>query len=220
MTTALRNCTGALALELAPDTHASNTALDAADAATLGGHIAHDLATLAADAVSLDLGVLAMHFDPVELLRPGWPLHAALAELMTRAPDQADASRVIAFGTHNGQLPDPTLIPDSDYVQGPLRLIPFVLCGDAEIATRVGGAFEESLLDHGMAGAATALFAQQTFGARIEHAPDLSEGPTERAEGIFVILHSVRPGSSRMVAQCPLPRIEIRATLPGQIREL
>jgi len=164
------SCTGALALELTPDTHAGNVALDAADAATLAGHIAHDLAALAPDAVSLDLGVFAAHFDPVELLRPGWPLHAALAELMTRAPAQAGASRVVAFGTHNGQFPDPTLVPDVDYAQGPLRLIPFVLRGDADIATRVGDALEESLLDRGMAGAATALFAQQAFGAPIEHA--------------------------------------------------
>jgi hypothetical protein len=170
ITSAPLSCTGALALELAPDTHAGHVALDAADAATLAGHIARDLAALAPDAVSLDLGVLAAHFDPVELLRPGWPLHAALAELMTRAPAHAGASRVVAFGTHNGQLPDPTLMPDIDYAQGPLRLIPFVLRGDAEIATRVGDALEESLLDRGMAGAATALFTQQALDARIEHA--------------------------------------------------
>jgi hypothetical protein len=175
MTTALiaaaaLSCTGALALELAPDTHAGHAALDAADAATLAGYIARDLAALVPDATALDLGVLAVHFDPVELLRPGWPLHVAFGELITRAPPHRDAARVLAFGTHDGQLPNPALTPDTDYSQGPLRLIPFALRGDAEIATRVGNALEESLLDRGMAGAATALFAQQAFGARIEHA--------------------------------------------------
>jgi hypothetical protein len=169
-TSAPLSCTGALALELVPDTHAGNAALDATEAAILAGHIAHDLAALAPDAASLDLGVLAAHFDPVELLRPGWPLHATLAELMTRAPPHAGASRVVAFGTHNGQFPDPSLLPDRDYAQGPLRLIPFVLRGDPDIAIRVGDALEESLLDRGMAGAATALYVQEAFGARIEHA--------------------------------------------------
>jgi hypothetical protein len=171
---------GALALELAPGTHAGNAALDAAVAATLAGHIAHDLAALAPDAVALDLGVLAVHFDPVELLRPGWPLHAALAELIARAPvarlplPQAGEGwgegRVFAFGSHDGRLPDAMQPPAGEYARGPLRLIPFLLRGDTEVAARVGDTLEESLLDRGMAGAATALFAQQAFDARIEHA--------------------------------------------------
>ena len=44
MTSAPLSCTGALALELVPGSEAAHTALDAADAATLAGHIAHDLA--------------------------------------------------------------------------------------------------------------------------------------------------------------------------------
>lgn len=172
-------CTGVLALELTPGTHAAQSTLDAAGAATLAGHIAQDLASLAQDAISLDLGVLGVHYDPVELLRPGWPLHAALAELMMRAPlahlhlpqaEEGGEGRVIAFGTHNGRLPDAALMPDADHAQGPLRLIPFVWRGDVEVAARVGGVLEEILVDRGMAGAATALFAQQVFGARIEHA--------------------------------------------------
>lgn len=186
MTSAPLGCSGALALELAPEAGAAqapaagNAALDAADAATLAGHIAHDLAALAPDACQLDLGVLAAHFDPVELLRPGWPLHAALAELMARAPlarlplPQAGEGwgegRVFAFGTHNGQWPDAAPAPAADYAHGPLRLIPLLLRGEPEIAARVGGALEESLLDRGMAGAATGLFAQHAFNARIEHA--------------------------------------------------
>lgn len=179
MTSAPLSCTGALALELVPGSEAAHTALDAADAATLAGHIARDLAALAQDAIELDLGVLAAHFDPVELLRPGWPLHAALAELMRHAPQNTQEARVFAFGTQNplmvslsnhGGLPDVALMPDAEYAQGPLRLVPFLLRGDARIAARVGGTLEEILVDRGMAGAATALFAQQAFGARIEHA--------------------------------------------------
>ncbi len=180
MIAAAPGCSGALALELAPGSHAAHAALDATDAATLAAHIAHDLAALAPTARELDLAVLAAHFDPVELLRPGWPLHAALAGLIARAPQKYSphllagegqgGGRVFAFGTHDGQFPDPALMPDIDYAHGPLRLIPFVLHGDAGIAARVGATLEESLLDRGMAGAATALFAQQAFGAPIEHA--------------------------------------------------
>lgn len=172
-------CAGALALELTPASEAVHAALDAAAAAMLAEHVARDLAALAADAIELDLGLLAAHFDPVELLRPGWPLHAALAELMRHAPRNTQEARVFAFGTQNplmvslsnhGDLPDSALMPDAEHAHGPLRLVPFLLRGDAEIAVRVGGALEEILVDRGMAGAATALFAQQAFGARIEHA--------------------------------------------------
>ena len=169
MTSAPLSCTGALALELTPDTHAWHATVDAADATTLAGHIAHDLAALVPGVIQLDLGVLAAHFDPVELLRPGWPLHIALTELMTRAP-LANGARVFAFGTHNGQLPATELTPDVAYAHGPLRLIPFLLHGNAEVIAPVAEALEEILVDRGMAGAATALFAQQVFDARIEHA--------------------------------------------------
>jgi len=170
MTHTQLSCAGALALELAPGSEAAHAALDAVAAAMLAEHVARDLAALAPDAIELDLGLLAAHFDPVELLRPGWPLHAALAELMRHAPRNTQEARVFAFGTHDGGLPDAALLPDAEYAHGPLRLVPFLLHGDAEIAAHVGGALEEILVDRGMAGAATALFAQQAFGARIEHA--------------------------------------------------
>ena len=176
----LLSSAGALALELVPGSKAAHTALDAADAATLAGHIAHDLAALVPGVIQLDLGVLAAHFDPVELLRPGWPLQTALAELMARAPQKTSppllagkgwsGGRVFAFGTHNGQLPTTELTPDVDYAHGPLRLIPFLLRGNADVIAPVAEALEEILVDRGMAGAATALFAQQVLDGRIEHA--------------------------------------------------
>jgi hypothetical protein len=170
-------CLGALALELRPDAHAALAALDPAHAAELAEGIARDLAVLVPDAAALDLCVLAAHYDPVELLRPGWPLHAALDALALRAPggiDRAvDDGRILAFGARDGALPDAVRAPDADYAHGAMRLIPFLLRGDADEQSRVeqvGRALEDMLIDRGMAGAATALFAQQTFGAPIEHA--------------------------------------------------
>jgi len=170
-------CLGALALELRPDAHADRAALEPAAAAELAEGIARDLAVLIPDAAALDLVVLAAHYDPVELLRPGWPLHAALDALALRAPtgiDRApDEGRILAFGARDGTLPDAVPAPDPDFSQGTMRLIPFLLRGDATAATRieqVGHALEEVLIDRGMASAATALFAQHSFGAPIEHA--------------------------------------------------
>lgn len=162
------SCLGALALELSPGTSPSSTFLDQEDAGELAGPIARDLARFVPAAATLDLALVAALFDPVELLRPGWPRHTELERLTAQAPARGGA-RVIAFGARNGILPA-SLAPDAGYAGGPLRLVPFVLRGDGATMAQVGAALEETLLETGMAAADTALLAQRFFGATIEHA--------------------------------------------------
>ena len=159
---------GALALELAPGTGADRIALPQADAGTLAAHMARDLAGFTPAASALQLVTVGAHYDVVELLRPGWPLHRELDQLAARAPGDA-GGRVIAFGAHDDKLPG-ALTPQAEHAGGPLRLVPFVLGGDAAIAARVGETLERDLMESGMAGAETALFAQEAFGLRVEHA--------------------------------------------------
>jgi hypothetical protein len=162
------SCLGALALELTPGTRAARTALDPAAAGELAALAARDLAKLVPEAAQLDLGLVAALFDPVELLRPGYPLHAELERLVARAPGAA-GGRVIGFGAGDDGLP-PTLRPDPDHAAGPLRLLPLLLRGDADLVAAVGERLEQVLLDTGMAGADTALCAQGGFAAPVEHA--------------------------------------------------
>ena len=159
---------GALALELSPGTGAERTSLAQADAGTLAAHMARDLAGFTPAASALQLVTVGAHYDVVELLRPGWPLHRELDQLAARAPGDA-GGRVIAFGAHDDKLPG-ALTPQAEHAGGPLRLVPFVLGGDAAIAARVGETLERDLMESGMAGAETALFAQEAFGLRVEHA--------------------------------------------------
>lgn len=159
---------GALALELRADAPVQREALAQAQAAELAGHVARDLATFEPQAAALELVTVGAHYDPIELLRPGWPLHRELDALAARAPGRP-GGRVIAFGAHEDRLPG-TLAPDPQHRGGPLRLVPFVLGGEDAVAARVGDAFERGLLERGMAGAATALFAQDAFGLAVEHA--------------------------------------------------
>ncbi len=181
---------GALALELRGDAPVMRAALAQADVGALAALIARDLARFAPEAASLELVMVGAHYDPVEVLRPGWPLHRELDELSARAPRLhgnapparggdgdgdgdavavAAAGRVIAFGTHQGRLPG-ALTPSPDFIGGPLRLVPLLLGGDARMVARVGDGFERELLERGMAGADTALAAQQAFGLQVEHA--------------------------------------------------
>jgi hypothetical protein len=159
---------GALALELRGDAPVARAALAQAEAGELAAHMARDLATFAPEAAQLQLVTVGAHYDPVELLRPGWALHRELDQLSARAPGDA-SGRIIAFGAHEGQLPG-ALAPSPDHFGGPLRLVPFVLGGDAAVVTRVGDQFERELIERGMAGAGTALAAQAAFGLEIEHA--------------------------------------------------
>lgn len=166
--TAALHVLGALALELRGGDQVERDALAQAQVGELAALIARDLALFSAEAASLELVTVGAHYDPVEMLRPGWPLHRELDQLAARAPGDAQA-RIIAFGAHDERLPG-NLSPSPDYAGGPLRLVPLLLGGDAKVVARVGEAFETSLLERGMAGADTALSAQALFGLQVEHA--------------------------------------------------
>lgn len=159
----------ALALEVAPGDTAPRDSIAQDAAGALAGLIARDLAGFAPQAAQLELVTVGAHYDAVELLRPGWPLYRELEQLAARAPRAGSGGRVIAFGAHEHHLPG-GLAPAPEHAGGPLRLVPLLLGGDAGVVGIVGDAFERELIERGMAGAATALAAQDAFGLRIEHA--------------------------------------------------
>lgn len=161
---------GAMALELAGGNEPGRAALSATEAAALAELLARDLAALVPEVRGLELSFAAAHFDPAEMLRPGWPLHRRLEELAQRAPGREQGPRVIAFGADaSGDIPLP-LRANPDLRGGALRVLPFLLRGDAETVAKVGALLEEILLERGMAQADTALLAQGGFAAQIEHA--------------------------------------------------
>ncbi len=159
---------GAFALELSPQTRAQTPCLQQAQAGELAALLARDLARWVPEVRDCDFTLLAAVFDPVEVLRPGFPLHAELERLTAQAPGQGQA-RIIALGANDAALPE-TLSPSQEFAEGPFRLLPFLLRGDSDLIQQVGEQLEASLLDIGMAQADTALFAQESFKAQIEHA--------------------------------------------------
>ena len=163
---------GAFAIEVVGQAPVDRDRLAQAEVGALAQLIARDLADFAPEASRLDLITVGAHYDPVELLRPGWPLHRELDQLAARAPRAGmtgDSGRIIAFGANDAVLPG-ALAPAPDYLGGPLRLMPFVLSGPGEVVARVGDAFELDLIERGMAAADTALAAQAAFGLQVEHA--------------------------------------------------
>ncbi len=139
-------------------------------AGELAQRLALDLVQWVPAVEHLELTFAAAHFDPAEVMRPGWPLHRRLDELRLRAPASGGPARVIAFGAGaDGVVPLP-LQADAQLLGGQLRVLPFLLSGDAATVRRINDELEEMLLERGMASAATALLAQQAFGAQVEHA--------------------------------------------------
>jgi hypothetical protein len=167
------HCFGALALELGPGQGDTRSVLERGNAERLAGFIARDLARLLPGVEALDGVFAAALFDPAELLRPGWPVHAALVAL-GEAAQGARGGRVIAFGASEGRMPQPALQPDPRLEGGLLRLLPFALVGESDAVRDVGRRMEESLLETGMAQAHTALEAQSGFGVALEHARFMS----------------------------------------------
>jgi hypothetical protein len=170
-----RHAKGVLALELSAGTSPQRAALSSSDAGALAERLGRDLAKLVPAVAELDLTFAAAHFDPAEVLRPGWPMHKRLEELRQRAPGQQTrgeeaGSRLIAFGAGGaGDVPLP-FQADAGLRGGHLRVLPFLLSGDDRTVHAVGERLEEILLEVGMAQADTALLAQEAFGAQIEHA--------------------------------------------------
>ena len=162
------SCLGAFAIELSPGAGVGQSVLSPDAAGALAVLVARDLAKLVPEAAALDLGLVAALFDPVELLRPGYPLHAELERLVARAPGAA-GGRVIGFGAGDEGLPG-ALQPAAEHAHGPLRLLPLLVRGDAADIAHVGDRMEQVLLDTGMAGADTALLAQEGFATQVEHA--------------------------------------------------
>lgn len=165
---------GVLAIELAHASEPARAALGQEDAARLAACLGRDLAALEPRVRDMDLCLAAAHFDPAEALRPGWPLHRRLAELLARAPGRGGPPRLVAFGADaGGDVPLP-LQADPGMRGGSLRVLPFLLQGEPATAQAVSGVFEARLLDEGMAAADTALLLQEAFGARIEHTRSLT----------------------------------------------
>ncbi|MEJ7745432.1 MAG: hypothetical protein WKF61_01510 [Luteimonas sp.] len=161
---------GVIALECAPGTRIQRDALGQEQAASLAELLGRDLALLVPGVRDLDLVLAAIHYDPAEALRPGWPLHGMLDELRSRAPGRMQGPRVIALGADaRGDVPA-MFAADEAMRDGQLRVLPFVLDGEAAAVAAVNATLEDNLLDLGMARADTALHAQQAFGAKIEHA--------------------------------------------------
>ncbi len=159
------SCPGVLALELAPGAQPERLSLERDEAETLAGFMAEDLGKLLPGIEEGKLVVAGAHFDSTELLRPGFPVFTTLDGLAARLD-----GGVLAFGSRDGHMPAKPLVPDPRLAGGALRLVPWTVMVNPQLAETLGPAMEVELVGRGEAGTQTADFLMRRFGVRLEHA--------------------------------------------------
>lgn len=165
---------GLLAIECNEPGRPPRAIADRSHSEHIAAAIAQDLLKLDSTVSTLDLAVAGALFDQAQILRPGWPAHAALLELQSRVSSVAARAEVLALAAHDGAMPLPELEPESRLFGSPLLILPWVLHGDAEVATATASRFERDLLDRGMASSELALALQDAFGIAVRHVQHLT----------------------------------------------
>jgi hypothetical protein len=162
-----------LALEPVAGASPPRMTLTREEAAELVERVAADLHTLVPRVGSARLALAGALFDQVELLRPGFPVWATLDELARRVP-RGQLDNVVAFGSHDGQMPAPALEPSVVFADGPMRLLPLSVLAPAALAEELSEQLEIHLVGRGEASALTADWLMRTLGIRLEHVRYLS----------------------------------------------
>ena len=152
---------------------APHATLSRDEADELAGLVAADLHALLPQVAQARLVLAGALFDPVELLRPGFPVWATLDELGRRVP-RAGVAQVVAFGSHEGRMPAQPLEPAAQFADGPMRLLPLSLLAPEALAEELSEQIEVQLVGRGEAGERTADWLMRTLGVRLEHARYLS----------------------------------------------
>jgi len=157
-----------LALEPVAGQPPARMTLGRDEAAALAQLVATDLLGLVPQVAGARLALAGALFDQVELLRPGFPVWSALDELARRVP-RGTLENVVAFGSHEGHMPESTLEPSALYAEGPMRLLPLSLLAPAALVDELSTQLEIQLVGRGEAGVPTADWLMRTLGIHLEH---------------------------------------------------
>ncbi len=163
-------CPLLLAIDLPHPPAAPPRTLAVEEAARLVDIVAADLERLVPGVDRFGVALAGALYDQAQVLRPGWPLFATLAELYARQPRSNALPRLLGFGQSAGRMALPALEPELALGIGTLVVIPAVLIGDEDRVKRTAAWLEAELAERGGAGAAVALFVRDAWGLMTGHA--------------------------------------------------
>ncbi|AVP99502.1 hypothetical protein C7S18_21020 [Ahniella affigens] len=160
---------GILAIEVKPEGNPVHLGLPLESASALVDVISGDLLRLLPGVDACGLAIAAALYDQAQILRPGFPVHAALAELYGQEPKARQAPSLMAFGASAGRMAKPELEPDPRLIGSPFLVLPFVLMAPAEARERLTQHMETEWEEQALASARLALFLNQSFSIETEH---------------------------------------------------
>ena len=163
-----------------------NSYFERALAQPLANQLAFELGKQLPSLDGLGLVWMAACYDQAQILRPGLPIHAALAALYAAgmsttlasesknvaqvSPDRRHGQQVMTLQALRGVAPVPALNVDERLLGGAMVLLPLAIVGAADCVNLARAILEEKLLDTGLADARTALMLNQALGCDAEHA--------------------------------------------------
>ena len=144
--------------------------LDKAGAEQLAAHLGADLTSLIPEISKCTVTVAAGLYDQTQVLRPGFPLFAALQKI-AESSSQADGFRpkLLSIGASSGQMPDPALQPDLDIPPSVLQLVPILISGEEKLVRKLGEEMEHRFLEQGQLSANAGIWLQQAWNIKIIH---------------------------------------------------
>lgn len=140
------------------------------DAEQMLAHLAADLRTTLSQAGKCDLAAAGALYDQCQILRPGLPALAALAERVKRLPSEGAQPTLTAIGADEGVMPADALQPDRAIPPALLHLLPMVAAGPEALMEDLAEEMEHRFLAEGQVSAHTANWLEAAFGIGIAHA--------------------------------------------------
>lgn len=144
--------------------------LDKAGAEQLAAHLGADLTVLIPEISKCTVTVAAGLYDQTQVLRPGFPLFAALQQI-AESSSQVDGFRpkLLSIGASGGQMPNPALQPDPEIPPSVLQLVPLVISGEETLVKKLGAEMEHLFLEQGQLSANASMWMQQALNIKIIH---------------------------------------------------
>lgn len=152
-----------------PEGNPQHLGLPLESAAALVDVISADLLRLLPGVDACGLAIAAALYDQAQILRPGFPVHAALAELYGQEPKARQIPSLMAFGASAGRMAKPELEPDPRLIGSPFLVLPFVLMAPPEARAALQTHMETAWEEQALASARLALFLNQAFSIETEH---------------------------------------------------
>lgn len=165
----------AVALETDPTRYhgpdaAGPSMLDKSDAEQLVAHVAADLKALMPEMASCALVAPGALFDQAQLMRPGFPVFAALAEVLPTPHGDEFKPGLVSVGTRDGRMPSNELQPDDDLPPGPMQFLPVVVQGPRDLVAALEETMEYRFIEEGQVSAHSASWLQAAFSITVNHA--------------------------------------------------